>query len=129
LSVWKYQANFGRYNFRYCCCYGFKAIALRYFNPIGAHESALIGELPLGIPNNLIPYITQTAIGKRDFLRVFGNDYDTPDGTPIRDYIHVVDLAKAHVIAVDRMLNGKMKKTRRSLQPGNGKWILGARSD
>jgi len=103
-----------------------KAIALRYFNPIGAHESALIGELPLGVPNNLIPYITQTAIGKREFLRVFGNDYDTPDGTPIRDYIHVVDLAKAHVIAVDRMLNGKMKKQCEvfNLGTGNGFSVL-----
>lgn len=77
------------------------AIALRYFNPIGAHESAEIGELPLGTPNNLVPYITQTAIGKREKLVVFGNDYDTPDGTNIRDFIHVVDLAKAHVAAVN----------------------------
>jgi len=84
-----------------------KAILLRYFNPIGAHESALIGELPLGIPDNLVPYITQTAMGQRDFLRVFGNDYDTPDGTPIRDYIHVVDLARAHVVALERLLEGK----------------------
>jgi UDP-glucose 4-epimerase len=81
-----------------------RAISLRYFNPIGAHDSALIGELPLGVPNNLVPYITQTAIGKRDFLRVWGNDYNTPDGTAIRDYIHVVDLAKAHVIALERLL-------------------------
>jgi UDP-glucose 4-epimerase len=86
-----------------------KAIALRYFNPIGAHQSSLIGELPLGIPNNLVPFITQTAIGKRECLSVFGNDYDTPDGTAIRDYIHVVDLAKAHVIAVERMLGDKSK--------------------
>lgn len=86
-----------------------KAIALRYFNPIGAHDSALIGELPLGVPNNLVPYITQTAIGIRPHLNVFGNDYNTPDGTPIRDYIHVVDLAQAHVVAVKRMIEGKMK--------------------
>lgn len=82
-------------------------ITLRYFNPIGAHESALIGELPSGIPDNLIPYITQTAIGKREILTVNGNDYDTPDGTNIRDYIHVVDLAKAHVIALQRLIDKK----------------------
>lgn len=85
------------------------AIALRYFNPIGAHHSALIGELPLGVPNNLVPFITQTAIGKRDCLSVFGDDYSTPDGTAVRDYIHVVDIAKAHVVAVERMLGGKTK--------------------
>lgn len=79
------------------------AISLRYFNPIGAHESALIGELPIGIPNNLVPFITQAAIGKRDTLKIFGNDYDTPDGTCIRDYIHVMDLAKAHVFAIQRL--------------------------
>lgn len=82
-------------------------IALRYFNPIGAHKSALIGELPLGIPNNLVPFITQAAIGKREILHVFGNDYNTPDGTCIRDYINVVDLAKAHVAALGRMLGNK----------------------
>lgn len=87
-----------------------KSIALRYFNPIGAHETALIGELPLGVPNNLVPFITQTAIGLRQQLSVFGDDYNTPDGTAIRDYIHVVDLAKAHVIAVKRMLENKMKQ-------------------
>lgn len=76
---------------------------LRYFNPIGAHESGLIGEKPNGIPNNLMPYIMQVASGKRDFLRVFGNDYDTPDGTGIRDYIHVVDLAKAHLKALEKL--------------------------
>jgi UDP-glucose 4-epimerase len=81
------------------------AILLRYFNPIGAHESAEIGELPLGIPQNLVPFITQTAIGLREKLSVFGNDYPTPDGTAIRDYIHVVDLAKAHVVALKRLLN------------------------
>jgi UDP-glucose 4-epimerase len=83
-----------------------RAISLRYFNPIGAHESALIGELPLGVPNNLVPYITQTAIGKREALSVFGNDYDTPDGTCIRDYIHVVDIAQAHVAALNRLSAG-----------------------
>ncbi len=84
-----------------------KAILLRYFNPIGAHHSAEIGELPLGIPNNLLPYITQTAIGLREKLMVFGSDYDTPDGTAIRDYINVTDLAKAHVIAVIRLLESR----------------------
>lgn len=79
----------------------FKAISLRYFNPIGAHESALIGELPLGIPNNLVPFITQTAAGIREKLNVFGGDYNTPDGTCVRDYIHVVDLAKAHIAALE----------------------------
>ncbi len=86
-----------------------KGIALRYFNPIGAHPSALLGELPRGVPNNLVPFITQTAIGKRECLSIFGNDYPTPDGTCLRDYIDVVDLAKAHVVAVSRMLDGKMK--------------------
>lgn len=81
-----------------------RGIALRYFNPIGAHPSALIGELPSGVPDNLVPYITQTAIGIRQELRIFGDDYKTPDGSCIRDYIHVVDLAQAHVAAVDRLL-------------------------
>lgn len=81
-----------------------KAIALRYFNPIGAHESALIGELPLGVPQNLVPFITQTAMGMRKELSVFGDDYPTVDGTAVRDYIHVVDLAKAHVAALERVL-------------------------
>lgn len=84
-----------------------KCIALRYFNPIGAHESALIGELPLGVPDNLVPYITQTAIGLRDQLKVFGDDYNTPDGTCIRDYIHVVDLAKAHIAAIERLIKNE----------------------
>ncbi len=88
---------------------GLKGIALRYFNPIGAHESALIGELPLGVPNNLIPYLTQTAMGKRENLKVFGKDYDTPDGTGIRDYIHVVDLANAHLVAINRLIEKKNK--------------------
>ncbi|TKC04778.1 UDP-glucose 4-epimerase GalE [Pedobacter polaris] len=78
-------------------------IALRYFNPVGAHKSALIGELPIGVPQNLVPFITQSAIGKRGAITVFGNDYNTPDGSAIRDYIHVVDLAKAHVAAIKRL--------------------------
>jgi len=98
-----------------------RAILLRYFNPIGAHSSAMIGELPLGIPNNLVPYLTQTAIGKRDFLRVWGNDYDTPDGTPIRDYIHVVDIARAHVIAVERMLKDGYDKKIEIFNLGTGR--------
>ena len=83
------------------------AILLRYFNPIGAHPSAEIGELPLGVPQNLVPFITQTGMGLRDELSVYGDDYPTPDGTAVRDYIHVVDLAKAHVIAMQRLLNKK----------------------
>lgn len=103
-----------------------KVIALRYFNPIGAHESALIGELPLGVPDNLLPYVTQTAIGIREQLSVFGDDYNTPDGTAIRDYIHVVDLAKAHVIAIQRMTGGKMKRSFEmfNLGTGNGYSVL-----
>ncbi|MCF8347530.1 MAG: UDP-glucose 4-epimerase GalE [Bacteroidales bacterium] len=96
------------------------AIALRYFNPIGAHPSALIGELPIGVPNNLVPFITQTAIGLREQLSVFGDDYQTPDGTAIRDYIHVVDLAKAHVVAIDRMINKKMFKQMEIFNLGTG---------
>ncbi len=80
-------------------------VLLRYFNPVGAHESGLIGEHPNGIPNNLMPFISQTAIGKRDHLNVFGSDYPTPDGTGVRDYIHVVDLAKGHVAAIDYLMN------------------------
>jgi UDP-glucose 4-epimerase len=101
-------------------------IALRYFNPIGAHPSAIIGELPLGVPDNLIPYVTQTAIGIRDYLRVFGNDYNTKDGTPIRDYIHVVDLARAHVVALQRMLNSTQKSKWEvfNLGTGNGFTVL-----
>ena len=87
-----------------------RGIALRYFNPIGAHPSALIGELPRGVPNNPVPYITQTAAGVRECLSIFGNDYPTEDGTCLRDYIDVVDLAKAHVAAVSRMTEGKMKE-------------------
>lgn len=98
-----------------------KAISLRYFNPIGAHESAKIGELPIGIPQNLVPFITQTAIGIREQLSVFGNDYPTPDGTCIRDYIHVVDLAKAHVVALERLLNNKNKDNYETFNLGTGK--------
>jgi len=100
-----------------------KAIALRYFNPIGAHESALIGELPLGIPDNLVPFITQTAIGIREEIKVFGSDYNTPDGSCIRDYIHVVDLAKAHVIALKRMLENKTKADYEYFNLGTGNGI------
>lgn len=98
-----------------------QAIALRYFNPVGAHESALIGELPSGIPNNLMPFICQTAIGKRKELKVFGNDYNTADGTAIRDYIHVVDLAKAHIAALKRMLENKMDNNMEFFNIGWGK--------
>lgn len=97
------------------------AILLRYFNPIGAHYSAMIGELPLGIPNNLVPYLTQTAIGKRNFLRVWGGDYDTPDGTPIRDYIHVIDVARAHVVAVERMMHKGYDKKIEVFNLGTGR--------
>ena len=98
-----------------------KGIALRYFNPIGAHPSALIGELPRGVPNNLVPFITQTAIGKRECLNIFGNDYPTPDGTCLRDYIDIVDLAKAHVAAVTRMVNEKMKNDYEIFNVGTGR--------
>ena len=97
-----------------------KGIALRYFNPIGAHPSALIGELPRGVPNNLVPFITQTAIGKRECLSIFGNDYDTEDGTCLRDYIDIVDLAKAHVAAVSRMMEGRMKEGYEIFNVGTG---------
>ena len=98
-----------------------KGIALRYFNPIGAHPSALIGELPRGVPNNLVPFITQTAIGKRECLSIFGNDYDTEDGTCLRDYIDVVDLARAHVAAVSRMVEGRMKEGYEIFNVGTGR--------
>ncbi len=103
-----------------------KAIALRYFNPIGAHPTAIIGEYPIGVPSNLMPFITQTAIGKREVLSVFGDDYPTPDGTAIRDYIHVVDLAKAHVVAVERMVQNKGKSNFEvfNLGTGNGYSVL-----
>lgn len=96
------------------------SIALRYFNPVGAHESALIGELPLGVPANLIPFITQTAAGLREQLSVFGSDYNTSDGTAVRDYIHVVDLAKAHVIAINRLIEGKNKSDFEFFNIGTG---------
>ncbi len=95
-------------------------ILLRYFNPIGAHESAKIGELPLGVPNNLVPFITQTAAGIREKLTIFGDDYDTPDGTNIRDYIHVVDLAKAHITAVQRLLDRKAAEAVETFNVGTG---------
>lgn len=98
----------------------FNAISLRYFNPIGAHDSALIGELPIGTPDNLIPYITQTAAGIREQLSVFGDDYNTPDGTAIRDYIPVVDLASAHIVALKRLLNKNMKKSYEVFNLGTG---------
>lgn len=100
-----------------------KGIALRYFNPIGAHESALIGELPLGVPLNLVPFITQTAAGVRAELKVFGNDYDTPDGSAIRDYINVVDLAKAHVVAIERLLKAKNKSNYEVFNLGTGEGL------
>ena len=95
-------------------------IALRYFNPIGAHDSGLIGELPIGVPNNLLPFITQTAYGIREQLSVFGDDYNTPDGSCIRDYIHVVDLAKAHIIAIERLINGNNKSSYEMFNVGTG---------
>jgi UDP-glucose 4-epimerase len=98
-----------------------KIISLRYFNPIGAHPSALIGELPIGTPNNLVPFITQTAIGLRDELRVFGDDYNTPDGTAIRDYIDIIDLSRAHVAALKRLLSGNNKKSFETFNLGTGK--------
>jgi len=95
-------------------------ISLRYFNPIGAHDSAMIGEYPIGAPNNLVPMITQTAIGLREKLLVFGSDYDTKDGSCIRDYIHVVDIAKAHVIAIERLLEHKNKHNNEVFNLGTG---------
>lgn len=102
-------------------CY--QSIILRYFNPIGAHASTEIGELPNGVPNNLLPFVTQTASGLRKQLQVFGNDYNTPDGSCVRDYIHVVDLAKAHVIAVQRMLNEKTKERVETFNLGTGRGL------
>ena len=98
----------------------FKSVILRYFNPVGAHPSAEIGELPNGVPQNLIPFVTQTAMGIRKELSVFGNDYDTPDGTCLRDYIDVNDLAKAHVAAVDRMVQHKMDAKYEIFNVGTG---------
>ena len=103
-----------------CKANNFKAIALRYFNPIGAHETAFIGELPLGVPQNLIPFVTQTAAGIREELSVFGDDYPTKDGTAVRDYIHVVDLAKAHIAALERLLNNNNKKEFEVFNVGTG---------
>lgn len=100
--------------------HGLNSIALRYFNPIGAHPSIKIGELPLGVPQNLIPYITQTAAGMRDELSVFGDDYDTVDGTAVRDYIHVVDLAKAHIAALLRLINKNNKEAFEYFNVGTG---------
>ena len=101
----------------------YKAIILRYFNPIGAHPTAEIGELPNGVPQNLVPFVTQTAMGIRKELSVFGDDYDTPDGSCIRDYINVVDLAKAHVIAVDRMLTNKSEEKVEIFNLGTGRGV------
>jgi UDP-glucose 4-epimerase len=100
---------------------GLKGIALRYFNPIGAHPSALIGELPRGVPNNLVPYITQTAAGVRECLSIFGDDYDTPDGSCLRDYIDVVDLARAHVVAIKRMIENRCKQGYEIFNIGTGR--------
>lgn len=97
------------------------AISLRYFNPIGAHPSALIGELPRGVPNNLVPFITQTAIGIREELKIFGDDYNTPDGSAIRDYINIVDLARAHVVSINRKLGKKSKSNLEIFNLGTGK--------
>jgi len=99
----------------------FNAVLLRYFNPVGAHPSAIIGEFPIGEPNNLAPCITQTAIGKRPELKVFGNDYNTPDGTAIRDYIHVVDLAQSHVAALERFISEKNQQQLETYNIGTGK--------
>ncbi|QQT27859.1 MULTISPECIES: UDP-glucose 4-epimerase GalE [Sphingobacterium] len=106
----------------------YNIIALRYFNPVGAHASALIGELPIGVPQNLLPFITQTAIGKREKLTVFGGDYDTPDGSCVRDYIHVVDLAKAHVAAIKLLEKGNPngKYDVFNVGTGNGYTVLEA---
>lgn len=101
-----------------------KVVALRYFNPIGAHDSALIGELPNGVPNNLVPFITQTAIGKREKLTVFGNDYPTRDGSCIRDFIHVVDLAKAHVKAIEYLKNNQQSYSVFNIGTGKGNTVL-----
>lgn len=102
---------------------GINIISLRYFNPVGGHPSGLIGEFPLGTPQNLFPVVTQTAIGKRPAMKVFGNDYDTVDGSCIRDYIHVMDIAAAHVVAIERMLSGKSKSTYELFNLGTGKGL------
>ncbi|MDR6786433.1 UDP-glucose 4-epimerase [Pedobacter africanus] len=100
---------------------GLKVTSLRYFNPVGAHHTALIGELPIGVPQNLVPFITQSAIGKRGPITVYGDDYNTPDGSAIRDYIHVVDLAKAHVAAIRRLESGKATSNYEVFNLGTGK--------
>ncbi len=102
----------------------YKITSLRYFNPVGAHDSALIGELPVGVPQNLVPFITQTAIGKREKITVFGNDYSTPDGSCVRDYIHVVDLAEAHVAAIKLMENKAFKYDVFNIGTGTGSTVL-----
>ena len=102
---------------------GLNGIALRYFNPIGAHPSALIGELPRGVPQNLVPFVTQTAAGIRECLSVFGDDYPTPDGSCIRDYIDVTDLAKAHVVAISRMVGGRNKERYEVFNVGTGRGV------
>jgi UDP-glucose 4-epimerase len=99
---------------------GFKVVSLRYFNPIGAHPSTLMGELPIEVPNNLVPYITQTAIGKRAKLTIFGNDYDTPDGSNIRDFVHVMDVASAHVKAMEFLKNAKENTFYEAMNLGTG---------
>jgi UDP-glucose 4-epimerase len=101
----------------------FKAILLRYFNPIGAHPTALIGEMPRGVPENLVPFLTQTGAGVRDELKVYGDDYNTPDGSCIRDYLHVVDLAKAHVVAIKRLIEGRNKTDCEVFNLGTGKGV------
>ena len=101
--------------------HNFKNITLRYFNPIGAHPTSLIGELPIGIPENLVPYITQTAVGKRDHLTVFGNDYDTNDGTCVRDYIHIMDLAEVHITCLEKLMNIKDNSFFNVYNVGTGK--------
>jgi UDP-glucose 4-epimerase len=103
--------------------HGLRAIALRYFNPIGAHPSALIGELPKGVPNNLVPFITQAAAGIRPEFSVFGDDYPTADGSAVRDYIDVVDLARAHVAALDRMRSGVGETAYEVFNIGTGKGL------
>ena len=101
----------------------FNSIALRYFNPIGAHPSSLLGEMPVGIPNNLLPYVTQTAVGIRECLSIFGDDYNTNDGTAVRDYIDIIDLAEAHVCAVNRMIEGKCKSNIEFFNIGTGNGV------
>lgn len=106
-----------------CATGNMRAIALRYFNPVGAHESGLIGELPIGVPNNLMPYLTQAAIGKQNMLTVFGIDFGTPDGNCLRDYIHVVDLAKAHVKSCQRLIENTAPDSYETFNIGNGNGV------